>query len=125
MEPSPMNLRALKEVREAVAAQKEEHDKPQNRWAAEVTKRMFEGRTGHGGGPCSKRVLRDMEIFEIAKASFEAGQKTPRLARELIELVSNRWDQWVERGISVGPEGVDRNVRSLIIEARAATKGAC
>lgn len=58
--------KAIRE-KEAVAA------RPENRWADLLVKRVFEGRTGHGGGPCTRRNLRPDELRELAKASFDAG----------------------------------------------------
>lgn len=33
--------------------------------AREVTAKLFAGRTGHGGGPCTSRVLRPEAIEEL------------------------------------------------------------
>ena len=37
--------------------------------------RLFEGRKGHGGGPCSYRSLRPAELAALLAAAFEAGAR--------------------------------------------------
>lgn len=38
-----------------------------------VAVKLFEGRKGHGGGPCSRRVLGPADLAAIAAAAFQAG----------------------------------------------------
>lgn len=40
--------------------------------------KLFEGRKGHGGGPCSYRSLRPAELAALLAAAFEAGARHAR-----------------------------------------------
>jgi hypothetical protein len=42
----------------------------------EVVARMFEGRKGHGGGPCTRRVLSATDLELMFQAVYEAGQQS-------------------------------------------------
>ena len=48
------------------------HD-PADAYAEREVQRLFEGRKGHGGGPCTKRVLRPAELKSILRGGFLAG----------------------------------------------------
>lgn len=39
-----------------------------------VARQLFAGRTGHGGGPCSYRQMREAEIVALAGIAFDAGR---------------------------------------------------
>lgn len=42
-------------------------------FGARVAAKLFEGRTGHGGGPCSYRNLRPAEISALAATAYHLG----------------------------------------------------
>jgi len=45
--------------------------------------RLFEGRKGHGGGPCSYRSLRPNELAALLAAAFDAGARHAEQGRDL------------------------------------------
>jgi len=41
--------------------------------ANRIVEKMFEGRKGHGNGPCVERHLHRADLFEIVKLAYELG----------------------------------------------------
>ncbi len=49
-----------------------------------VAAKLFEGRTGHGGGPCSYRNLRPAEISALAATAYQLGWTQSAQAAERV-----------------------------------------
>jgi hypothetical protein len=70
-----------------------------------VANKLFEGRTGHGGGPCSYRNLRREEISTLAATAYHLGW--------------TQCSQAIERTTSPGEDGLTARERSMLTELRA------
>lgn len=57
-------------------------------YAAQETARLFRGRKGHGGGPCTRRVMRPADLRLILRGAFLAGMA--HMNRSLQEHVDMR-----------------------------------
>lgn len=53
-----------------VEAKREDNTARERALAAALTRKLFEGRTGHGGGPCTKRVLGPEAIEELILGAY-------------------------------------------------------
>jgi len=85
-------------------------DTPQTSSAARafgdrVAAKMFEGRTGHGGGPCSYRNLRQREIATLVAEAYQLGL--------------TQGAQAVERASTPAADRVTERERSMLDELRA------
>ena len=49
---------------------------PCSPWVARKVLAMFDGRKGHGGGPCCSRVLRAEQLRDLLQEAFQAGIKS-------------------------------------------------
>ncbi len=61
---------------------------PAGEYADQEVQRLFEGRKGHGQGPCTKRVLSPGELRSILRGGFLAG--TAHQARATEAAMSHR-----------------------------------
>jgi len=45
-----------------------------DRWASHNAARLLSGRKGHGGGPCTTRVLSEAQLYALLALAFDAGR---------------------------------------------------
>lgn len=45
-------------------------------YGLQTAKRLLAGRTGHGGGPCTSRVMDETQLAALTALAFQAGKES-------------------------------------------------